>query len=325
LNLAPAWLAVATGRPRRGPGRAARCTSRFALARLAGVRVVGLVLAGFVLVGDALAVDLQRDEASGLEYLEVVTGGAATADPLPIVVAMHGLGDNPASFRLLLDDLPARARIVFPRGPMPHGPDGFSWFDFHSDDEEGAAELGAGIRAAADRVSTLILALKQKSGGPATAIVCGFSQGGMLSFALAAGNPDLIAVAIPVSGYLPSPLWPTERPKIRPLPKVLALHGETDKLIPVESARWSIEALRSNGYDGNLRSFPGVGHALSPAMRAMLTASVVTAVQELSLPGVVLPGPPSPASAVPPEAQPAAPADVKQAATSGVGPSAPVH
>lgn len=317
------WPGIAAGRRRRVASRAVLAFAGFALA--------GVVLAGQAFAGEASAVGLQRDEASGLEYLEVVTGGAVAADPLPIVVAMHGLGDNPESFRLLLDDLPARARIVFPRGPMPHGPDGFSWFDFHSDDEEGSAELGAGIRAAAERVAKLVVALRQKDGGPATAIVCGFSQGGMLSFALAAGHPDLVAVAIPVSGYLPSPLWPTERPKIRPLPKVLALHGEADKLIPVESARWSVEALRSNGYDGNLRSFPGVGHALSPPMRALLTASVVTAVQELSLPGVVLPGPPSPAPVAPsdapaasspaPTAPPALPGGVMQAAP----PSAPAH
>src|SRR6185369_5788604 len=78
--------------------------------------------------------ELRREEASGLQYLEVLTGDAAPGDAVPMVVALHGLGDHPESFRLLLDDLPARARVVFPRGPMPHGEDGFSWFDFHADD-----------------------------------------------------------------------------------------------------------------------------------------------------------------------------------------------
>jgi phospholipase/carboxylesterase len=250
---------------------------------------------GLLLADAAWAEELSRDETSGLQYLEVVTGGGAAADPLPLVVAMHGLGDRPESFRLLLDDLPAKARVVFPRGPMPHGADGFSWFDFHADDDQGAQELADGVRAAAGRVAQLLDALVKKKGGPARAVVCGFSQGAMISFALAAEHPDLVAAAIPVSGYLPPSLWPPERPKVRPLPKALALHGEADRLIPLESARWSVEALRSNGYDTALRSWPGVGHALSPEMRATLVASVVSAVEELSLPGTVLNGPPAPA------------------------------
>jgi phospholipase/carboxylesterase len=226
--------------------------------------------------------ELQRDEASGLEYLEVLTGGAASSDPVPIVVAMHGLGDHPESFRLLLDDLPAKARVVFPRGPMPHGEDGFSWFDFHADDDEGTAALGEGVKTSADRVAQLIVSLTRARGAPPRAIVCGFSQGGILSFELAAAHPELIAEAIPVSGYLPSPLWPAERPKLKPLPKVVALHGEKDQLIPLQWANWSVEALRSNGYDVSLRSWPGVPHALSPEMRQALIASVVSAVQELT-------------------------------------------
>ena len=56
----------------------------------------------------------------------------------------------------------------------------------------------------------------------------------MLSFALAAAHPELVATAIPVSGIPAPALWPAERPKTRPLPKIIALHGEADKLISVD-------------------------------------------------------------------------------------------
>jgi phospholipase/carboxylesterase len=263
------------------------------LARVAaGGFVAGLIALASVSVAVSVATadELRRDEASGLEYLQVVTGGAGENDPLAIVVAMHGLGDHPESFRLLLDDLPARARVVFPRGPMPHGEDGFSWFNFHADDAEGDGELVGGMKESSERVAKLIRNLVKKYGGPPRAVVCGFSQGGMLSFALAASHPDLIAEAIPVSGYLPQPLWPLERPKSRPLPTVLALHGEADRLIPVEKARWSVEALRGNGFSAELRTWPGVPHALSPPIRATLIASVVSAIERIA---------PSPAAAAP--------------------------
>lgn len=258
-----------------------------------------LAVAATVALGAASGVPASAEELgleakSGLHYLEIVTAGGVSADPLPIVVAMHGLGDHPGTFRLLLDDMPARARVILPRGPMPHGDDGFSWFDFHPDDEKGAQQLVEGVRVSAERVATLIVGLSRKYGGPERVVVCGFSQGAMLSFALAAAHPEIVAEAIPVSGYLPTGLWPAERPRVRPLPMVVALHGADDALISPERARWSIEVLRSNGYDTTLRTWPGIGHALSQDMRATLVASVVGAVEKLAPKGSVLQGPPRP-------------------------------
>ncbi|MFN2375432.1 MAG: alpha/beta hydrolase [Candidatus Binatia bacterium] len=294
---------------------------------LAGLRSLAatLVLAAGLLAGSpAPAVELKREATSGLEYLEIVTGGGLATDPLPVVVAIHGLGDRPESFRLFLDDLPTKARVILPRGPMPHGGHGFSWFDFHTDDEEGARRLGEGVRIAALRVADLMIALAAEHGGPARGVVCGFSQGGMLSFAVAATRPDLVAVAVPVSGYLPTALWPSERPKTRPLPRVLALHGETDRVISAESARCTVEALRSNGFDSSLRAWPGVGHGMVPDIRAALVAAVVGAVEELSAPGTVLEGPPAPLPVTPtPKAAPPDAMQLTPDGTPGNAPSSP--
>jgi phospholipase/carboxylesterase len=264
---------------------------RFALTRSAVAALAALVLAATT----AAARDLEVDAASGLHYLEIVTGGAPPETPLPLVVAIHGLGDKPESFQLLLDDLPVRARVLVPRGPMPHGDDGYSWFAFHNDDDgDGAREQAQGIRESADRLARLIGSVAKKYGGPSRAVLCGFSQGGILSFAVAASHPEIVAYAIPVAGYLPPALWPAERPKTKPLPKIVALHGDADRLISLESARWTVEALRSNGFDTSLKSWPGVGHAMVPDIRSTLTASVVSAVESLSPAGTVLEGPPSP-------------------------------
>lgn len=298
--------------------RLSRFRSRLASLAAAGVLVAGIDSASFVLAqtdetvatralptaesAGVAAPEILRDEKSGLEYLQVITGGAEVGDALPLVVAIHGLGDNPSSFRLLLDDLPVRARVIFPRGPMPHGSDGYSWFAFHADDEAGSAQLAAGIGAAAERVAQLLAEVIVRTKAPRRVVVCGFSQGGMLSFALAASHPELVATAIPLSGYLPSVLWPGDRPVVRPLPKVIALHGENDHLIPVDSARWSVEALKGNGFDATLTTYPGVGHALSPPMRVALEAAVVAAVIELSVPSPLAAAAPSPAPGLAPTA-----------------------
>ena len=113
--------------PSKGVVRPPRAAARWRATACAVALALFATVAG--------AEELRRDGTSGLEYLEVLTGGAAETDAVPIVIAMHGLGDHPETFRLLLDDLPAKARVIFPRAPMPHGPDGFSWFAFHANDD----------------------------------------------------------------------------------------------------------------------------------------------------------------------------------------------
>lgn len=216
-----------------------------------------------------------------LVYQEILTAGAVNVEPLPIVIALHGLGDRPESFRLMLDDLGVRARVVVPRGPLPQGTEGFSWFDFHAGSDE---QLASGVRAAGDAVAELITALLAAHAGPRRVLVTGFSQGGMLSFALAALHPELVAAAIPISGNLPPPLWPSARPHLRPLPRVLAFHGDADRVVPIDSARWSVEALRSNGYEAELRSYVGVGHSVTREMRSALHEAIKAAIVELGRP-----------------------------------------
>jgi phospholipase/carboxylesterase len=285
--------------------------------RRAFALVPAAALAAVALTASAShAAELELDGKSGLHYLEVVTGGAAPDTPLPVVVAIHGLGDNPESFKLLLDDLPARARVIVPRGPMPRGEDGYSWFAFHNDDGgEGSRQQEQGIRESAVRLAQLVGSIAAKYGGPSRTVVCGFSQGGILSFAVASMHPELVAAAIPVAGYLPPALWPAERPKIKPLPKIIALHGDDDRLISAQSAKWTVEALRSNGFDTSLKTWPGVGHAIPPDMRSMLMASVVSAVEALSPAGTVLEGPPSPVALPPMRPVPGANLDGKPGLT----------
>ena len=93
----------------------------------------------------------RADELCSTRRAAFTTSRSSPAAPATERVAASRRRDarprrHPETFRLLLDDLPAKARLIVPRAPMPHGADGFSWFAFHADDEEGLAELGEGIR-----------------------------------------------------------------------------------------------------------------------------------------------------------------------------------
>jgi len=213
-------------------------------------------------------------EAAGVHYLEIVTGRADPASELPLVMAIHGLGDRPENFAPVLSDLDEPARLIVPRGLSAYG-DGFSWFPFRGELREEALERG--VRASAQALAKALEALQKTRPTRGRPIVTGFSQGGALSFALAVLHPTSVAASIPVGGWVAFPL-PKEAPA-SPRPPITALHGATDSLIPVAPTRGSVASLKALGFEAELREFPGVGHTIPEPMRRELLGLVGAAVK----------------------------------------------
>jgi phospholipase/carboxylesterase len=215
--------------------------------------------------------------ASSLEYVTQVTGGAADGDALPLVVAVHGLGDRPERFAHLFDDVTTPARVVLPCGPVVYG-SGYAWFD-PAGKSLGDPSVASGLAAAAARVSELIATLAKTLPTKGRPIVTGFSQGAMVSFAVAALHPDAVAMAIPMSGFIPVAIEFSASPegKAGRLPSVVALHGAEDPRIPVELAKDSVARLEAAGFDARLETFAGVGHRISPAMRRRMADLIAAA------------------------------------------------
>lgn len=105
-------------------------------------------------------------------------------------------------------------------------------------------------------------------------IVTGFSQGGMLSFALAVRYPELVDAAIPISGFLPMPLLPRAGARVA---TIRAMHGDADDLVPLARDEESIRALRALGADVALRTYPGVRHTMTATMGDDLSAAIAEA------------------------------------------------
>ncbi len=207
----------------------------------------------------------QTQPAGLLQFIETRTGQSTDADSLPLVVAVHGLGDRPESFKGLLADLPVPARIVTPRAPIEWNM-GYAWFRVRIRSKNWDA-LSAGIARAAKQVAVLISHLRQKHPTRGAPILCGFSQGGMISYAVAVHHPETIGLAIPMSGYLPKPLWPTAKKAATEYAPIRALHGEGDALVPLQPTREALEHLARLGFDASLTTYPGTSHTVDAAMR----------------------------------------------------------
>lgn len=206
--------------------------------------------------------------AGELKYLERTLGGGRPAEALPLVILIHGLGDAPR-----FDWLPGASevatpmRLIMPQAPTPYS-GGFAWFPFRREQDPDA--LAQGIAVAAGKLARSIAILQARRPTLGRAIVAGFSQGGMLSYALALHHPNLLESSLPISGLLPEALWPAQRPSGTLFPPIAAMHGDRDELVPIEPARRLRAHLEQHGYDMTLREFAGARHEINHAMEAYL-------------------------------------------------------
>lgn len=131
-----------------------------------------MIRRAFITLLLALAAPAWADAPSApLDYRERVTAGGDPSKPLPMVIAVHGLGDRPESFAGLFDSLPVPVRVILPRGPIPWGR-GASWFAISRPPD---AEMVAQMTRSADAIialATTLAATRPTVGRP---ILTGFS------------------------------------------------------------------------------------------------------------------------------------------------------
>jgi phospholipase/carboxylesterase len=211
-------------------------------------------------------------KAGKLDHVERLTGGARASEALPLVIAIHGLGDTPENFVELFRGFAPAARIVAPRAPDPwHG--GSSWYPYRGT----PAEKLPVIRARADLLASFIAELRKVRPSVGRTIVTGFSQGGVMSFALAAYHPELLEAALPVAGMLEAAL-PDPAPFSSPL-RVNAFHGTRDDMVSYAGGAASVERLKKAGRAATLKTYEGVGHTITPDMERDLFAALREAIE----------------------------------------------
>lgn len=223
---------------------------------------------------DVPALELTREEPSqqtvaGVHFVELFERDANSASPL--LVGLHGRGDTAEHFARVWHNFPAKLEIALALAPLPYG-DGRAWFDWPPDMTDDA--LADAVSAAEAKLWPAIAQLAHGR----KVIICGFSQGAVLAYVIAARHPDAVAYAFPIAGRMPRTLFP--RGNVRTAP-VYALHGTADARIEIDAAREAIAAFTAAGATAELHEFAGIGHTIAPAMRDDLVTHVRAVIERL--------------------------------------------
>ena len=203
-----------------------------------------------------------------IRYVELITGGAMPEAELPMVIALHGRGDRPERFAQLLRGFDRPARVVLPVGIIP-ATGGFAWFKIRARDRDVEGFVD-GVTAAADRLAEFIDVITVERPTAGKPVLTGFSQGGIVSFAIATRHPEKIAAAYPIGGWLPPALWPEAGPPDVAAPPIIALHGDADRVLPVAPTRRAVSKLQALGFPVVLREYQDVPHEITVEMRRLL-------------------------------------------------------
>lgn len=218
------------------------------------------------------------ERAQPLPYLEIVTGGAAADAELPLVIALHGRGDTAEGFAALFRELPVRARVAILRPPHPWG-GGQAWFVGARAHDDKRPLIAAELLELADRVAATAEAIRASRPTRGRPIVMGFSQGGMLAWAVALRRPRAVAAAFPVAGFLFPEMLERTTVDARAMPPIVAFHGDADPVVAIGEDRRGVQLLQKRGARVELRVFPGVGHEMPPALRSEILASLSRALE----------------------------------------------
>lgn len=208
---------------------------------------------------------VQQHELAGIRYYEVTPRGIDPRRRLPTVVYFHGRASEPDLPTRPYVDLPFGYRTILPEAPLPDG-DGRSWITASGARGDSAA-LSEGLMDRSAQLAAWLAALRGRHRIQGKPIVTGFSQGAELTYALALHHPEVMAVALPLSGYVPPSIIPRRPEAGVDYPRVRALHGTRDPLLRLWRTREGVQLLQERGFEVELLEVRNTRHEVSAAMK----------------------------------------------------------
>lgn len=183
--------------------------------------------------------------------------------PAPVVVMLHGYGSNEHDLFSMAPQLGNRSWIISLRAPRQLFWGGYCWYEI---DFEASGSLRTNEAQALESLELIEQFLEEMPAAhpgmdKQNVNLMGFSQGAILSQALAFRHPERYKSVMALSGYVHEALLPPTLPAPQNFPALFMTHGRQDATIPVEMARQSDAFLNQNGIVHDYREYE-MGHGV---------------------------------------------------------------
>jgi phospholipase/carboxylesterase len=186
-------------------------------------------------------------EGYEFRYIELLKGTNKKTATVPMLIALHGQGDNANDFAHVLDDIDFPVRIIVPEAF--YGKKG--WYAWEN-------QL-RGIPIEARKLQAFIIAVIKKYEPAGRPVVYGFSQGGNLVLYLALWDPVRFSYVVVEGSCVPEVLHPKIRRLDVAYPEISQHHGADDVICDMTQVQRQIQNITKLGIPITLKQWP-TGH-----------------------------------------------------------------
>jgi phospholipase/carboxylesterase len=186
-------------------------------------------------------------------------------DKNPLLLLLHGYGSNEDDLFSFATELPEEYYIISARAPYDLQYGSYAWYAINFDADQNKFSDHEQAKVSRDLIAGFIDELIDNYPIDAQKVtLIGFSQGAILSYAVALSYPEKVQKVVAMSGYLNLEIVADDYLKnsFNNL-KIFASHGTADQVIPVEWARKTPVIVEKLGINTTYKEYP-IGHGVAP-------------------------------------------------------------
>jgi phospholipase/carboxylesterase len=183
----------------------------------------------------------------------------------PLLLLLHGYGSNEEDLFSFASELPEEYYIVSARAPYDLTYGSYAWYAINFDADQNKFSDNDQAILSRDIVAGFVDELVSNYPIDAKNVtLIGFSQGTILSYAVALSYPEKVQRVVAMSGYInPEILEKNYLKNSFSNLQLFVSHGTADQVIPVEWGRKAKPFLENLGINVTYKEYP-IGHGVSP-------------------------------------------------------------
>ncbi|HET8754330.1 MAG TPA: alpha/beta fold hydrolase [Salinimicrobium sp.] len=204
-------------------------------------------------------------QTNDLSLFHIVNEPKFNSGKAPLLIMLHGYGSNEEDLFSFAEELPEEFFIISVRAPFKMQPYGNAWYNIYWNNTGGKFSDDKQAIASRDQIAVFIdEAVAAYPVDKDNVTLVGFSQGTILSLAVALSYPEKVKNVVALSGYINIEIL-KENYKENDFSRlaVYSSHGNSDPVIPVAWARKTKPFLDALGIENSFSEFP-VGHGVAP-------------------------------------------------------------